>query len=312
VPRLGLLTSVMSMLVASASMFTGSAPAHVSDTAARATGAAPPPFVTPPGGTVASTRRPDGNVVVTLRRADGSMYATRELDAAGRIFDTEYFDSSGAAFMGVTADYDASAVARHSVLGPRRAAADCGLDARNPISQKWLTGFNWYMVSSSIPANLTGPNALAALRAARVEWESNQSWCSWIGDSSSINFTYQGTIGPTPISNDGVNIVGWGDTSAYCSGSNIVGCTVRWYGGNNNIVGADIRLNTVNVTWSTASPTPSNREDVQSVMAHEIGHSIGFDHVSSSENVMWSIIPQGDASDRKLGHGDANENNAKY
>jgi hypothetical protein len=271
----------------------------------------PPPFVIPPGGSRTEAPRPDGGATITLRRADGTTYATRETDPAGRPVDTDFYDAAGAAFMGISADYLAPP-GRRSLSGRNHLAAACGLDARNPISQKWLTTFNWYLVSSTIPANITGADAVAALRAARVEWESNINWCSWIADSSTVNFTYQGTIGPTPISNDGVNIVGWGDTSAYCSGSGTVGCSVRSYGSNNNIIGADIRLNIVNVTWSTATPTPSDREDVQSVMAHETGHTIGFDHVSSSENVMWSINPKGDTSDRKLGHGDANENNAKY
>jgi hypothetical protein len=39
---------------------------------------------------------------------------------------------------------------------------------------------------------------------------------------------------------------------------------------------------------------------------------IGFDHVSTRSNVMFPRVARGDISGRRLGRGDASENNARY
>jgi predicted Zn-dependent protease len=74
---------------------------------------------------------------------------------------------------------------------------------------------------------------------------------------------------------------------------------------------ADVRLdNTGRTTWYNGNV--ANKTDVQSVMAHEVGHMIAFRHVNDDSNVMYPTIFENDASNRKLGRGDANANNTKY
>ncbi len=53
--------------------------------------------------------------------------------------------------------------------------------------------------------------------------------------------------------------------------------------------------------------------DVQHVFAHETGGAIGFnDNASDPSVVMYIAVNTNDTSNRKLGRGDANADNAKY
>ena len=164
---------------------------------------------------------------------------------------------------------------------------------------------NWYWNQGSTPGYLDLTKTLAALRGSRVEWESNVNWC-FIPDFSSMNFTYQVTTTAT-YGHNGINTVGWGDIAAAgCPGA--AGCTrVESSGG--TITEADTRLDSSG-TWSNVGA--GNAADVQSVMAHESGHAIGFGHVSDSSEVMYTPIFLGDTSNRELGRGDADEDNSKY
>jgi len=58
------------------------------------------------------------------------------------------------------------------------------------------------------------------------------------------------------------------------------------------IIDADILFNP-NQQFSTATPTPANAFDVQSVATHEIGHLLGLDHSGIAHTVMY---PFGDTS----------------
>jgi predicted Zn-dependent protease len=123
-----------------------------------------------------------------------------------------------------------------------------------------------------------------------------------------MNFNYQG-ITTLSYGHNGVNTVGWGDISQTgCTGSGVAACT-RVEASSGTITEADTRMD-ASGTWSNVGA--SNAADVQSVMAHESGHAIGFGHVTDSSEVMYTPIFLGDTSDRKLGMGDADEDNLKY
>ena len=67
--------------------------------------------------------------------------------------------------------------------------------------------------------------------------------------------------------------------------------------------------------WSTTGA--SGTYDIQSIAAHEIGHVLQFDHVTNSSKddhtvLMWPYMDSADTSGRKLGRGDALENNSHY
>ena len=81
-----------------------------------------------------------------------------------------------------------------------------------------------------------------------------------------------------------------------------------------NPVETDIRFSTA-VKWSTTGAAGSY--DIQSVAAHEIGHVLQFDHVTDSAKrdhtvLMWPYMNSADTTGRKLGRGDALENNSHY
>jgi hypothetical protein len=272
----------------------------------------PPPFVTPVGGT--STAQPNqfGGQDVTLRRGDGSLYATQSTDAAGRPL-TTWFDLGNGASTAVSATYSASSSRALATRRPRRhLAASCGNDSRNALSVKWGGSMNWYWVQSSTPGYLNLDNTLTSLRSAHTEWVNVVNWCG-IGDGSTFNTAYQGTIG-TNFGQNGINSVGWGSVAAlglsFCSAPNTIACT-EWWASGSTITESDTRFdNTGRATWYNGAA--SGKTDVQSTMAHELGHSAGFDHVNDSTNVMYPTIFTSDTSDRELGRGDANEDNAKY
>lgn len=272
----------------------------------------PPPFVTPAGGTRAAQPNQFGGQDVTLRRSDGSVFATQSTDSAGRPLTTWYDLGNGDA-TAVSATYGASSSRALATRRPRRhLAASCGNDVRNPLSVKWNSTMNWYWGSSSTPGYLNLDNTLAGMRAAHTEWTQVVDWCG-IGDSSSFNTSYQGTT-TQGFGHNGINTVGWGSVAALnlsgCSSPNTIACTEWWTSGS-SIVESDTRFdNTGRTTWVNGAV--SGKTDVQSTMAHEMGHSAGFGHVNDSTNVMYPTIFTDDTSNRELGRGDANEDNAKY
>jgi Matrixin len=271
----------------------------------------PPPFVTPPGGSRVVQANEFGGEDVTLERADGSFFAVQVSDAAGRVLSAR-FDLGNGESTGVYATYAGADRQLALRARPHRAAASCGNDARHALSVKWGSTMNWYWGSGSTPSYLDPTNTLSGLRAAHTEWTQVVDWCG-IGDSSSFNTSYQGTT-TTGFGHNGKNTVGWGSVAAlnlsFCSSTSTIACT-EWWASGSTIVESDTRFdNTGRTTWVNGSV--SGKTDVQSTMAHEMGHSAGFDHVNDSTNVMYPTIFTNDTSNRKLGRGDANEDNAKY
>lgn len=67
----------------------------------------------------------------------------------------------------------------------------------------------------------------------------------------------------------------------------------------------------VNISYPYANGAVSGRYDVQSVLLHEAGHSIGIDHSQYSDAVMWSQMPTNTIK-RTLSNDDRLAVNAKY
>ena len=271
----------------------------------------PPPFVTPAGGARAVTPNAFGGRDVTLTRADGSFFAVQSSDAAGRVL-SERYDLGNGESTGVSSTFAGGDRPLALRAAPRRTAASCGGDTRNALSIKWGSTMNWYWGSGSKPSYLDTTNTLTSLRDAHTEWTQVVDWCG-IGDSSSFNTSYQG-LTTLSFGHNGTNTVGWGSVGALnlsgCSSTSTIACTEWWTSGS-TIVEADTRFdNTGRTTWVNGAA--SGKTDVQSTMAHEMGHVAGFGHVNDSTNVMYPTIFTDDTSNRKLGRGDANEDNAKY
>lgn len=265
---------------------------------------APPPFVLPGSGRAVHAPNAFGGTTVSLYRADGSLFARRVLDAKGRILETAYHFPDGTG-IAVSATYLGRREARPR--GPAGPLASCGTDSQNFTGHFWTQTMNWYWNQGSTPGNLDLTLTLSALRGARIEWESNVNWCG-IADGSTMNFTYQGTT-TASYGDNGINTVGWGNIAQTGCPAGSAACTRTEWDGSNHITEADTRMD---ASGNWANNGAANYADVQSVMAHETGHAIGFDHVTTSSNVMYPTIFLGDTSNRELGRGDANEDNAHY
>ena len=294
------------------------------DRASPAVAGAPPPFVVPVGGSLHREEISGGGERTVLLRADGTLFAERETDFAGRPV-RERYDLGHDRGVEVNADYveegsgDSTAPAPaqsapHGAAARRPSAnsASCGSDDQNPNADRWTTTLRWYWVSSSTPAYLDPTNTLASLRNAFTEWVTNENWCL-IADASALASSYQGTT-VSAFGQNSTSTVDWGSIAALnlsgCSSPNTIGCTLRWFVGTQSVE-ADVRLDdTGRTTWYNGNA--SGKTDVQSLMAHEVGHMIAFGHVPDSTNVMYGTIYTNDVSNRKLGRGDANANNAKY
>ena len=150
-----------------------------------------------------------------------------------------------------------------------------------------------------------------AVRNAQSEWTNDINWCG-IKDQADP---------PRPTrarrrqadKQDGKSVVDWGNLSGQdCTGARA--CTYTAYDEKGIPIESDIRFSTA-YKWSTTGA--AGTLDIQSFAAHEIGHVLQFDHVTNASkddetNVMWPYFAKGDTTGRKLGRGDALEDNSHY
>jgi hypothetical protein len=285
---------------------------------------APPVFRAPPGGSaaVAANPRSAGNVY-TLRRANGTLYAEAQVDPSGRTVVATWFDDQGEVDIVTTQVFpDAissqssyrtgesltSVSQSHTPSRSSRPLASCG-EAYwygNPYQLNPSVTFSWRFNAGSTPSYMNVDTTETYLRNAHIEWYNNQNWCG-IPDQSVFAMAYGGRTTVT-YGNNGINTVGFGNMGATGCASDVLGCT--WVDVSAGIVTeSDTRLNQ-NSPWINGQA--SGKYDTWSVMAHELGHTLGFDHVDSPSNVMNPTIPSNNISNQKLGKGDANGNNTKY
>ena len=155
------------------------------------------------------------------------------------------------------------------------------------------------------------PRALAAVRAARGVWNANRSHCRGIPDASRARFAYAGASGRA-TGRDGVNLVEFGDVDrlgGVCAGT--VACTITFIVGG-RAVESDTRIDRIRPNGYFTGASRRRGLDVQSVMVHESGHTLGFDHVNARSVVMFPVIGQRTVGGRRLGRGDALVNNRAY
>ncbi len=133
-------------------------------------------------------------------------------------------------------------------------------------------------------------------------------------DQANPPASYQGETSDDAVSDDGKSVIDWGSLANDQDCSGALACTFTWYDGTGTPVESDIRFNTA-FDWSTTGA--SNAIDIQTIAAHEIGHVLQFDHVTNSAKnddttLMWPYFTAGDTSGRKLGRGEALEDNSHY
>jgi hypothetical protein len=280
---------------------------------------APPRFEVPAHGRERIVRSAGGRECL-LYRPNGKLFAAAYQDAAGHVLEGDYYDANGNLVTEIAAGGwpDDPLTADPSPNNATRAAADvsCAADDENPGAAKWLSTNDWWL-NHTIPGALNVTNTISSLRSAHTEWTSNDTWCSSIGDSTTFTASYQGR-NDVSFGQDGISEVGWGDTSkiGICNQTPApAGCEQTWYNARNPDVAVegDIRF-MASYTWSNLSGGSAGDFDVWYTAAHEIGHLAQFGHVSDNQqNVMDpNFTNNGDTSGRKLGKGDALENNSKY
>ncbi|MEJ7569194.1 MAG: matrixin family metalloprotease [Gaiellaceae bacterium] len=193
--------------------------------------------------------------------------------------------------------------------GPHRSNVSCGANVST-----WETymlyppaTFSWYFNSGSTPAGLSVATTETYLRNAHSEWYNNSNWCGY-ADASVFSMAYGGTT-TSGYGDNGINTVGFAGMSGSGCAIDAVGCTRVEVAGI-NVIESDTRLNSALYSWVNGQA--SGKYDTWSVMAHELGHTLGFYHVIDTSNVMNAGAFTNDTSPHLLGNGDANANNGKY
>jgi hypothetical protein len=280
----------------------GGSPCHVQRPATPYSGE-PPAFAVPAGGTEVDRPAANGAVFCQISRADGTPFAEALQDAQGNVLDARYYRATGKLLETLDASYPASGSGQHA------AVVQCNTDAEATIGNSfWTTTINWWITST--PSYLDQASVISAVRAAHTEWVSNVNYCGY-ADNSGFGTAYQGTIGKS-FGQNGYSTFGWGDVSAIGCGSALA-CTHTWYDPNTGKPDeTDTRMSTA-VFWDMAGQS----YDVQSIAAHEVGHSAQFDHVTNAANndwtnLMWPYWAPADTTGRKLGRGDSLEDNKYY
>lgn len=140
----------------------------------------------------------------------------------------------------------------------------------------WPSNSVSWTVSTSTMPGVQPADYVAAIQAAFDAWE--DVTCS------AVNFTYQGYASSNP--QNGIHVYvqegQWdpsvGDAAAYSQSDTSF---------NGNINSNVIVFNAVDIQWSVAAIDLSGYSDIQGVVTHEIGHSIGLDHSRHPDATMF-------------------------
>jgi hypothetical protein len=174
----------------------------------------------------------------------------------------------------------------------------------------WPNGtYSYYVNVGSFPTALDQQGALNAIYFGHLVWDQSTNDCGLADVTNAGPANYAGTTGLSAASQDYVNTVDFGDPSAMCAPpptGSLLACTyVHYYTYSGTYVEADIRMKYGNYTWALTQT--ANRFDLQAVVGHEVGHSLGLDHPSGSDDsrlTMNSTAHFADTSPRHLGRGD--------
>lgn len=266
---------------------------------------APPDLSAPPGGSQALTGPRDAPVL-TVRRADGSVLATARLDRSGVPLQARYFDRAGSLTVAVDAVRTST-----GGLAAGGARVRCASSASKASAFRWTRFPIRWRLGARVAPGLARPRALLAIRRARGTWNANRSHCRGIPDRSRARFAFAGSS-TRHTGRDGVSLVEFGDVDALggvCADT--VACTITWVRAA-RAVESDTRIDRVRPDGYFTGAARRRGLDLQSVMVHESGHTLGFEHVAARSVVMFPAIAQGTVAGRRLGRGDALANNRKY
>lgn len=170
----------------------------------------------------------------------------------------------------------------------------------------------WYYRSGSAPSYIGKDSFVSIASAAGNTWERGTANCNgYRTDYTDLAVTYKGSLNEAlDIDSDGTcqfwvnHKNSWGFKYMSKAGLIALTCTTKAYT-SNAITDADIAVNTkyqfFKPGWACYS-----RYDLQSVLTHEIGHTLGMDDVSASLPLtMGGGIAKCSTKKRTLGAGDS-------
>lgn len=260
-----------------------------------------PAFRTPAGGHALRRLLAGRFLLCTLKRRDGTLFAKLHSDHDGRVLGLAFYRRNGRLRSAIDASYASIAQAPAEV--------SCGNDKRVELGPgRWKAARKWW-IGTTAPG-LSADAVVKAVRAAQSEWTNNINYCG-IPDYANPPSSYQGRSSSNALAHDGKSVIGWGSLSGLQGCETALACTVSAYDTKGQPVETDIRFST-NFKWSTTGK--AGTVDIQTIAAHEIGHALQFDHVTTGKNaaLMWPYFTSGDTSGRKLGKGEALGDNNAY
>jgi len=175
---------------------------------------------------------------------------------------------------------------------PGMARAWTPMSTCNGSPTAWASGSPntvWRLSSSYTYSGLTNSQIDSALNGAFDEW--GVPGCSEFDAVQSSD-----TAGNPMDNNNSNNIVGFYESSwpGSLGGSSTLAVTMPgWWQNDCEINGADMVINAVHHDWVIGQPSNWDSADLQSVIAHEAGHWIGFGHNTYAGSTLAATYSNG-------------------
>jgi hypothetical protein len=206
-------------------------------------------------------------------------------------------------------DETASAPASSRELVARSSPEECTDRAFHRVGYQ-VSKVGYRIKLSSTPRNLARAAAINAIRRAGTNMLRANNSCH-LGYRVPAALRYDGRTGLSAdvtkdgrcVGNDGVSVASFGDLPKALA----VTCTFFM---NGIVISSDLQINKADYRWTTNPGSRSCKHmwDLESVVTHERGHTLGLDHVPEypHRNLTMSPVINGacQSSERTLGRGD--------
>ncbi len=144
-----------------------------------------------------------------------------------------------------------------------------------------------YAINAGNSHGLTTSDVMGAVSGAMSAWNSV--------DGATIEFSDQGQTPVRTVDYDGVNTI-YFDTD-WTMDPELMAVTANWSYSDGTVVGFDIRINDRDHSWATDGRVDA--DDLQNMLAHEVGHCLGLDHTDvDSEATMYANAIPGETAKR--------------